>query len=290
MAHYQGRADLPYRDDYLLPGEVVYLDGMQRLYVERAGGGAPLLMVPGLTGDAAELAALRDELSQDFATATIDRRGYSRSPRGWRKSSIEEQAGDLARVMDVMGWEAAHVFAASVGASVALAFWLRHPRRVRGLVLHEPWAPGLLPDAQAFADALARGEAAVQADRPRRNTGPFEARLRLLMGAGFEALPAEARLRLVRNGEMHAVENVYAAEWMPPAALLFPAARAHCLVTCGAAGAAGTLDMACRVAGHLGVRAVEVPGMHAAWLDDATAYARVVRAALLSTLAEEAHA
>jgi pimeloyl-ACP methyl ester carboxylesterase len=286
MPRYQARADLAYRDDYLLGGEVLYLDGMQRVYLEREGAGEPLLMVPGLTGDAAELAPLRDVLAARFDTVALDRRGFSRSPRGWRKSSVEEQAGDLARVLDLLQWDSAHVFAASVGASVALAFWMRHPRRVRSLVLHEPWAPGLLPDPQAFADELARGEAAVQAARARRNTGPFEARLRHLMGPAFEALPAEARARLVKNGEMHAVENAFAAEWSPPSAALFPRERGACRITVGDASWGSVAAMARAAAGLLGVACTPVVGMHAPWLEDAGAYA----SAAGMTIGEEVHA
>src|SRR5262249_25492757 len=114
----------------LLPGDFVYLDEIQKIYVERVGSGPPLLMVPGMTGDAGELLELRDQLCSHFATVTIDRRGYSRSPRGWTKSSCDEQARDLARLMDALGLEWAYVFAASVGAAAVVKLLMRYPGRV----------------------------------------------------------------------------------------------------------------------------------------------------------------
>jgi pimeloyl-ACP methyl ester carboxylesterase len=186
-----------------------------------------------MTGDAGELAALRDELSRDFSTITLDRRGYSRSPRGWTKSSVDEQAADLARLMDALGLESAFVFAVSIGAAAALKLLMRHPRRVSGALLHEPWVPALLADRDALTDTLARGEAAVVESRARRNTGPLEARLRFLMGAGFEALPTDVRGRVVKNGEMHAVECVYAFDWLPPVPGLLPADRSRWAVSAG---------------------------------------------------------
>ena len=293
MAYHQGRADLHYRDDYLLPGEVVHLDAVQRMYVERAGEGPPLLLVPGMSGDAAELAPLRDALRARFDTLCIDRRGFSRSPRGWSKSSIDAQADDLARVMDVAGWRAAFVIASGIGAAAAIKLVARYPRRVLGAVLHEPWAPGLLPDPARLAEQLAQGEAEVQAARARRNTGPFEARLRWLMGDAFEAFPAEARARLVKNGEMHAVENAYCGDWQPPPPMLLPRECNACHVSVGERTRPAIAAMARGVAQRFSMEPVHVPGMHAPWLDDAAAWLAAVQSPLESwsrRLEEVAHA
>jgi pimeloyl-ACP methyl ester carboxylesterase len=273
------RLDLPYRDDYLLPGGYVYLDEIQKLYCEQSGNGPSVIMIPGLGGDAAEFSALRALFVDEFSIVVFDRRGYSRSPRGWSKSSVDEQANDVSKLIRTLGLGAVFVFAASVGAAVALKLIMRFPAQIRGAILHEPWIPALLDDHQDLSKRLEAGELQVQTQRARYNTGPYEARLRYVMGASaFESLPADVRGRVSKSREMHTAENDYFAHWLPPSRTLFQAETlSRVVLTSGTGSHAFITAMTRRLQSELGLQTIEVPGMHAAYIDQAPAYHALTR-------------
>ena len=55
------------------------------LYYEVCGGGPPVLLIMGFTGDAGHFETLADALASEFTVISYDRRGNGRSPRppGW---------------------------------------------------------------------------------------------------------------------------------------------------------------------------------------------------------------
>ncbi len=59
--------------------------------------------------------------------------GYSGTPAGGYSARV--MSHDLLRLMEVLGIERAHLVAHSFGGSIALHFALRHPDRVRSLIL-----------------------------------------------------------------------------------------------------------------------------------------------------------
>jgi pimeloyl-ACP methyl ester carboxylesterase len=95
----------------------------------------------------------------DRTVVTYDPRGAGRSKRtdGASQTSVEEQADDLHRLIDVLGAGPVDIFATSGGAVNALALVASHPEQVRILVAHEPPAAQELPDreqALAAFDAI----------------------------------------------------------------------------------------------------------------------------------------
>ena len=52
------------------------------LYHEVRGSGTPLLLVPGLPGDAGQLEQLADRLAERYQVVTCDRRGYGARESG----------------------------------------------------------------------------------------------------------------------------------------------------------------------------------------------------------------
>ena len=68
-----------------------------------------------------------------------DRRGCARSerPEPYERTSIAEHADDAAALLDALAAAPAVVIGRSYGATVATDLALRHPDRVRALVLLE---------------------------------------------------------------------------------------------------------------------------------------------------------
>jgi pimeloyl-ACP methyl ester carboxylesterase len=87
----------------------------------------------------------------DRTVVTYDPRGADRSRRtdGAARSTPEEHADDLSRIIQAVGGGPVDVFATSGGAINALVLVTRHPEQVRTLVAHEPPAAAAVPDREA---------------------------------------------------------------------------------------------------------------------------------------------
>ena len=105
------------------------------MFLEEHGSGEPLLLIPGL-GYA--VWCWQPQLPA-FAAArrvvAIDNRGAGRSPKPPGPYTLEEMADDAASALDRLGIESAAVLGHSMGGYIAQALALRHPARVRSLVL-----------------------------------------------------------------------------------------------------------------------------------------------------------
>ncbi|WP_374468223.1 alpha/beta fold hydrolase [Phenylobacterium sp.] len=106
------------------------------LYYERAGSGPPLLFVSGTGGDLRNKPNQFDgPLPRSFDMASHDQRGLGRWEKPDVPYSMADYADDAAGLLDHLGWETAHVIGVSFGGMVAQELALRHPQRVRRLVL-----------------------------------------------------------------------------------------------------------------------------------------------------------
>jgi pimeloyl-ACP methyl ester carboxylesterase len=92
----------------------------------------------------------------DRTVVTYDPRGSERSLRtdGATRTTVEEHADDLHRVISTIDAGPLDLFASSGGAVNALALVARHPEQVGLLVAHEPPLPQLLPDREALLAAV----------------------------------------------------------------------------------------------------------------------------------------
>ena len=132
------------------------IDGV-RLYFEEHGTGAPIALIHGCGGSALGFAEAIDELTGLGRVIAYDRRGCARSerPEPYERTSVAEHADDAAALLDALAATPAIVIGRSYGGTVASDLALRHPNRVRALVLLEPDAPReLAPAAAAWVDAL----------------------------------------------------------------------------------------------------------------------------------------
>jgi 3-oxoadipate enol-lactonase len=107
-----------------------------KLYYERAGSGPPLLFISGTGGDLRAKPNVFDgPLLKSFEVLAYDQRGLGQSEKPDRPYTMADYADDAAALMAVQGWDEALVIGVSFGGMVAQELVLRHPRRVKRLVL-----------------------------------------------------------------------------------------------------------------------------------------------------------
>jgi pimeloyl-ACP methyl ester carboxylesterase/DNA-binding CsgD family transcriptional regulator len=104
------------------------------------------------------------ELSQGHTLVRYDARACGLSDRDAPDVSFETWVGDLERVADAAGLERFALLGASQGASVAIAYAVRHPDRVSHLVLYggylrgrAKWGERDAKEAQAMAELAELG-------------------------------------------------------------------------------------------------------------------------------------
>jgi pimeloyl-ACP methyl ester carboxylesterase len=108
--------------------------GQYALAISEAGAGEPLVLIPGFAHAAATWADAIPHL-QAFRTIALDNRGVGASDRPSGRYTIPGMADDVARLLDALGIAAAHVYGESMGGMIGIELALRHPDRVRRLVL-----------------------------------------------------------------------------------------------------------------------------------------------------------
>ncbi|TXS49994.1 alpha/beta fold hydrolase [Streptomyces sp. t39] len=125
-----------------------------RTGADEAPGGEPALLLIGSPMDASGFVTLASFFT-DRTVVTYDPRGVGRSTRtdGATRSTPEEHADDVRRVIEALDAGPVDVFASSGGAVNALALVARHGELVRTLVAHEPPAAPVLPDGEAVLAA-----------------------------------------------------------------------------------------------------------------------------------------
>ena len=105
------------------------------LFYEVQGTGDPLVCIHGLQGDATNFAGLTEALGDRYRLLTFDQRCSGRSDKPDEPFGIRDLADDTAALMDTVGFQSAAVFGVSMGGMIAQELALRHPEKVRRLVL-----------------------------------------------------------------------------------------------------------------------------------------------------------
>jgi len=101
------------------------------------GEGYPLIMIMGF-GGTMDLwdPNLIKILSNRYKVIVFDNRGMGGTTAGDRKFTIEQFADDTAGLMKALHIDRAHVLGWSMGAEIAMEFILRHPQKVKKLILY----------------------------------------------------------------------------------------------------------------------------------------------------------
>lgn len=110
-------------------------DGVE-LHCESTGAGAPVLLVMGLGMNATGWWRTVPVLAgAGLRVLAFDNRGVGRSSRPRGPYSVAQMADDCVAVLEAAEESSAHVYGISLGGMIAQELVLRHPGRVRSLVL-----------------------------------------------------------------------------------------------------------------------------------------------------------
>jgi 3-oxoadipate enol-lactonase len=122
----------------LPPGETINVPGRGELFVRRlrGGDGVPVLLLHGWMASAdINWFLLYEALGRRHPVIAPDHRGHGRGPRPAVRFAMEDCADDAAALLRHLGVGGAVVVGYSMGGSIAIHLWRRHPDLVRGLVL-----------------------------------------------------------------------------------------------------------------------------------------------------------
>jgi len=120
------------------------------------------VLVHGSWGDHHTWDAVAPELGRRFRVLTYDRRGHSQSERPATQGSIDEDAADLAALVETQAFAPAHIVGNSFGASISLRLAASRPDLVASLAIHEPPLFGLLGSDPGLLDVQARVGAVIE--------------------------------------------------------------------------------------------------------------------------------
>jgi 3-oxoadipate enol-lactonase len=138
--------------------------------------GDPVLMIQGLGSDSHGWTLQRMAFRRRYRCIAIDNRGVGGTAGAPRPFSLEQMADDAMAILDAEGVDRAHVMGASMGGAISQMVAVRHPERVRSLVLactacrNPEWRRELLTE---WAEAVeARGMSALAGEGLRWLVGP----------------------------------------------------------------------------------------------------------------------
>lgn len=133
------------------PGNTIFFTGctimLQKIngidyFYQVSGEGEPIVLLHGFTGDSSTWDNIH--LGGAFQKITIDILGHGKteSPLDSKRYSMNNVAEDIATILDQLSIKQAHILGYSMGGRLALSFAMKHPNRVRSLLL-ESSSPGL---------------------------------------------------------------------------------------------------------------------------------------------------
>jgi 2-hydroxymuconate-semialdehyde hydrolase len=126
-----------------LPASNLLLIDDHRVHVEVAGSGEPLVMIHGFGGSTYSWRQVMPMLAQDYRVIALDLRGFgfTERPADLELYTRDAQVHLILRVLDELEIDRAHLMAHSYGGGLAMTLAVRHPDRVRSLVLADSTAP-----------------------------------------------------------------------------------------------------------------------------------------------------
>lgn len=111
-----------------------------QMHYDVHGEGEPLILIMGITAPGTVWEAHREVWQEKFQCITADNRGVGQSDKPEGDYSSAMMADDYAHLIDHLGLEKAHIVGCSMGSIIAQQLNLRHPDKVKSLVLMCSWA------------------------------------------------------------------------------------------------------------------------------------------------------
>src|SRR6266540_1408187 len=132
-------------------GARVQVNGMQ-MYYEVSGAGDPLIVLHGAYMNIPGMGAIIPILAKTHKVYALELQGHGRTTDIDRPITYPNLADDVAAFMDAVGLKKADVFGYSMGAVAGLQLAIRHPDKVKRLVMASGGydANGWQPEFKAF--------------------------------------------------------------------------------------------------------------------------------------------
>ncbi len=105
-----------------------------KLNYKKTGKGEPIIILHGLFGSADNWLSIAKELEDDFTLYLLDQRNHGDSPHS-EEWNYKTMADDLATFMTSQNLESAYILGHSMGGKTAMNFALRHPDKVKKLIV-----------------------------------------------------------------------------------------------------------------------------------------------------------
>jgi pimeloyl-ACP methyl ester carboxylesterase len=106
-----------------------------KMYYEIHGEGEPLVLILGLGSDVSQYSWMIDELSRDYRVIALDNRGAGRSDKPRGTYTVEIMTDDVAALMSELAIDRARILGISLGSRMSVDLAVRHPEKVRCLML-----------------------------------------------------------------------------------------------------------------------------------------------------------
>jgi N-formylmaleamate deformylase len=144
-------------------------NGIRQHCLDYAGGGPPLLIVPGITMPAATVEFLALRLAKRHRVISVDPRGRGLSAHPESGYELTTYADDLAALIAVLGLSRPIVLGHSMGARITAALAAHHPRAAGAVILADPplTGPGRAPypvPIDPYVESLRKAKAGATAD------------------------------------------------------------------------------------------------------------------------------
>ena len=130
------------------------------LYYEAQGDGDPLVFITGYAQDHTTWTPILPVFSKKYRTIVLDNRGAGQTVIPDGQFTIEDMADDVSALLDALNIKKASIIGISMGGFIAQALAIRHPEKVKGLVLCSTGAKSPPRTSYAlgtFAEELANG-------------------------------------------------------------------------------------------------------------------------------------
>lgn len=135
-----------------LTSKSIEINGTSMSYIEQGQGPLLILLHGGLSNHRSYPGKVRD-LSKDFRVVAYDQRHYGKVALDKsEKLSLDQQADDLAALIEKLGAGPAHIVGISMGARVAHQAVVKHPNQIKSAYLYEGATNLKVDEKRAAAD------------------------------------------------------------------------------------------------------------------------------------------